>query len=146
MRLGRARGGRAHSRKRLRDAGVQLRAALPIGLLRTLVGRTDLRLHRKIVVIDGAAAWTGSMNLVDPRYFKQELGVGEWVDAMARFEGTVVNPLAGILIGDWILETGEPLQKLIDDAGLGRATAHWERRMSRSFHQVRASRGMACCR
>src|SRR5580700_9154182 len=65
--------------KRLRDAGVQLRAALPTGLLRTLVGRTDLRLHRKIVVIDGMAAWTGSMNLVDPRYFKQDSGVGEWV-------------------------------------------------------------------
>ena len=107
--------------KRLRDAGVQLRAALPTGLLRTLIGRTDLRLHRKIVVIDGAAAWTGSMNLVDPRYFKQESGVGEWVDAMVRLEGTVVNPLAGILIGDWVLETGEPLQKLIDGAGLGRA-------------------------
>ena len=107
--------------KRLRDAGVQLRAALPTGLLRTLIGRTDLRLHRKIVVIDGAAAWTGSMNLVDPRYFKQDSGVGEWVDAMVRFEGTVVNPLAGILIGDWVLETGESLQKLIDGAGLGRA-------------------------
>ena len=107
--------------KRLRDAGVQLRAALPAGLLRTLVGRTDLRLHRKIVVIDGMAAWTGSMNLVDPRYFKQESGVGEWVDAMVRVEGTVVNPLAGILIGDWLLETGESLQELIDAAGLGRA-------------------------
>jgi len=107
--------------KRLRDAGVQLRAALPTGLLRTLIGRTDLRLHRKIVVIDGAAAWTGSMNLVDPRYFKQDSGVGEWVDAMVRFEGTAVNPLAGILIGDWVLETGEPLQKLIDGAGLGGA-------------------------
>ena len=72
--------------KRLRNAGVQLRAALPTGLLRTVVGRTDLRLHRKIVVIDGMAAWTGSMNLVDPRYFKQESGVGEWVDAMVRFD------------------------------------------------------------
>jgi cardiolipin synthase len=72
-------------------------------------------------VIDGAVAWTGSMNLVDPRYFKQGSGVGEWVDAMARFEGTVVNPLAGILIGDWTLETGEPLHVLIRDAGLGRA-------------------------
>ena len=107
--------------KRLRDAGVQLRAALPVGLLRTMIGRTDLRLHRKIVVIDGAAAWTGSMNLVDPRYFKQDSGVGEWVDAMVRVEGTAVNPLAGILIGDWVLETGEPLQKLIDGAALGRA-------------------------
>jgi cardiolipin synthase A/B len=107
--------------RRLRDAGVQLRAALPTGLLRTLIGRTDLRLHRKIVVIDGAAAWTGSMNLVDPRYFKQDSGVGEWVDAMVRFEGTAVNPLAGILIGDWVLETGEPLYKLINEAALGKA-------------------------
>ena len=107
--------------QRLRDAGVQLRPALPTGLLRTLIGRTDLRLHRKVIVVDGAVAWTGSMNLVDPRYFKQGAGVGEWVDAMARFEGTVVNPLAGVLIGDWTLETGEPLHKLINDAGLGRA-------------------------
>jgi len=107
--------------QRLREAGVELRASLPVGLLRTMVGRTDLRLHRKIVVIDGAAAWTGSMNLVDPRYFKQDSGVGEWVDAMVRFEGTVVNPLAATLIGDWILETGEPMQKLIDSAGLGGA-------------------------
>ena len=61
------------------------------------------------------------MNLVDPRYFKQDSGVGEWVDAMVRFEGTVVNPLAGVLIGDWILESGEPLQELIDAADLGRA-------------------------
>ncbi len=107
--------------QRLREAGVELRAALPVGLLRTVVGRTDLRLHRKIVVIDGAAAWTGSMNLVDPRYFKQDSGVGEWVDAMVRFEGTVVNPLAATLIGDWILESGEPMQKIIDSAGLGGA-------------------------
>jgi cardiolipin synthase A/B len=107
--------------KRLRDAGVELRAALPVGLLRTMIGRTDLRLHRKIVVIDGVAAWTGSMNLVDPRYFKQDSGVGEWVDAMVRVKGTAVNPLAGILIGDWILESGEPLQKLIDGAVLGKA-------------------------
>lgn len=107
--------------KRLRDAGVQLHAALPVGLLRTFIGRTDLRLHRKIVVIDGVTAWTGSMNLVDPRFFKQDSGVGEWVDAMVRLEGTVVNPLAATQIGDWILETGEPVQKLIDSAGLGAA-------------------------
>src|SRR4029077_19758644 len=91
--------------QRLRAAGVELRAALPVGLLRTVIGRTDLRLHRKIVVIDGAAAWTGSMNLVDPRYFKQDSGVGEWVDAMVRFEGTVVNPLPGGLVGAWSVGT-----------------------------------------
>jgi cardiolipin synthase len=104
--------------KRLRNAGVELRAALPVGLFRTLVGRTDLRLHRKIVVVDGKVAWTGSMNLVDPRYFKKGAGVGEWVDAMVRLEGAVVVPLGATLIGDWLLETGESIQDLIRSAGL----------------------------
>ncbi len=103
---------------RLREAGVDVRPALPVGLFRTIAGRTDLRLHRKIVVIDGATAWTGSMNLVDPRYFKQDAGVGEWVDAMVRLEGAVVAPLAGTAAADWILETGEPLGELISRLGL----------------------------
>lgn len=104
--------------QRLREAGVDVREALPVGLFRTLVGRTDLRVHRKIVVIDGHIAWTGSMNLVDPRFFKQDSGVGEWVDAMVRLRGSVVAPLAATMISDWILETSEPLDELIASAGL----------------------------
>ena len=104
--------------QRLRDAGVNVRPALPVGLFRILVGRTDLRLHRKIVVVDGEVAWTGSMNLVDPGYFKQGSGVGEWVDAMVRVEGAVVVPLAVTMISDWTLETGEPFHDLVASAGL----------------------------
>ena len=77
--------------KRLRAAGVEVQGALPVGLVRGLFSRNDLRLHRKIVEIDGKVAWTGSMNLVDPRYFKQDEGVGQWVDAMARVQGHAVN-------------------------------------------------------
>ena len=40
---------------------------------------------------------------------------------MVRVEGAVVNPLAATMIGDWILETGEPLEPLIASAGLGAA-------------------------
>ena len=97
----------------LRAAGVELRPALPVGLFRTLVGRTDLRLHRKIVVIDSEVAWTGSMNLVDPKFFKQDSGVGEWVDAMVRLQGSVVSPLAATMIGDWILEGDDSLSELV---------------------------------
>jgi cardiolipin synthase len=104
--------------QRLRNAGVEVQHALPVGVFRTFVGRTDLRVHRKIVVVDGDVAWTGSMNLVDPRFFKQDSGVGEWVDAMVRLEGAVVAPLAATMIGDWILETGEPFGALIESAGL----------------------------
>lgn len=105
--------------KRLREAGVEVRKALPVGFFRTFVGRIDLRLHRKIVVVDGGVAWTGSMNLVDPRFFKQDAGVGEWVDAMVRLEGAVVAPLAATMIGDWTLESGESVDLIAETAGLG---------------------------
>ena len=90
---------------RLRAAGVQLLEALPAGLIRALFVRIDLRNHRKIVVIDGEIAYTGSQNLVDPRFFKQEEGVGEWVDAMVRVTGPVVELFAATFMNDWLLET-----------------------------------------
>jgi cardiolipin synthase len=105
--------------QRLRAAGVSLREALPVGIFRSLFGRADLRLHRKIVVIDGEIAWTGSMNLVDPRYFKQDSGVGQWVDAMVRVQGSVVLPLAGTMIGDWILESSESVAEVLEQTQLG---------------------------
>ncbi len=104
--------------QQLRDAGVELCAALPVGIFRAFVGRTDLRVHRKIVVLDGTVAWSGSMNLVDPRYFKQGAGVGEWVDAMARFQGSVVSSLTATMVSDWLLETGESLKQVVDSARL----------------------------
>ncbi|MGA2068022.1 MAG: cardiolipin synthase [Thermoguttaceae bacterium] len=105
--------------ERLRAAGVHLQPALPAGLFQMLVGRNDLRLHRKIVVVDGELAWTGSMNLVDPRFFKQDANVGQWVDAMVRLEGTAVIPLAMTMIGDWMLETAESIETIVESAGLG---------------------------
>ncbi len=105
--------------ERLRAAGVHLQPALPVGLFQMLVSRNDLRLHRKIVVVDGEVAWTGSMNLVDPRYFKQHAHVGPWVDAMVRVEGSVVIPLAMTMIGDWMLETAEAIETIVESAGLG---------------------------
>lgn len=102
---------------RLRDAGVLLRAAMPVGFVRLLLGRNDVRIHRKIVVIDDRVAWTGSMNMVDPRFFKQDANVGEWVDAMVRAEGSVIAPLALTMIGDWTLETGESVRDVARDTG-----------------------------
>ncbi|WP_395686271.1 cardiolipin synthase [Aestuariivirga sp.] len=97
----------------LRGAGVELRAALPVGLLHGLTSRTDLRLHRKIVVIDGGTAWTGSMNMVDPRFFKQDAGVGKWIDAMLRIEGPVAGLLACVMISDWLAEGGDDLEEVL---------------------------------
>jgi cardiolipin synthase len=96
--------------RRLRAAGVEVREALPVTLRRLLFVRADLRLHRKIVVIDGAVAYTGSMNLADPALFKQDAGVGRWVDALARVRGPAVDALSAIFLYDWELETGEPIR------------------------------------
>ncbi len=103
---------------RLRESGVLVEAAFPVGPIRSFVGRTDLRLHRKIVVIDGETAWTGSMNLVDPRFFKQDGGFGEWVDAMVRVQGAAVLPLAAVMVGDWVIETGSDATQIATAAGI----------------------------
>jgi cardiolipin synthase len=93
--------------RQMREAGIEIATVLPVGLLRMLFVRADLRNHRKIVVIDGWIGYTGSMNLVDPRYFKQGSGrFGEWVDAMLRIEGPVVEQLNLLFLHDWEMETG----------------------------------------
>jgi len=101
----------------LQDAGVQVQAALPGGLLRMPFVRFDLRMHRKIVVIDGTIAYTGSLNLVDPRYFKQDRGVGQWVDAMVRLQGPAVESLAITFLADWYVESEDSLEHLRETGG-----------------------------
>jgi cardiolipin synthase len=92
--------------ERLRAQGIDLQVALAVHPWRFPFRRIDLRLHRKIVVVDGRVAYTGSMNLVDPRHFKQGAGVGEWVDAMVRAEGPIVGALATVFQFDWGMQTG----------------------------------------
>ena len=89
---------------RFRNAGIEVTEALPIQIGRFQFRRADIRLHRKIFVIDNAIVWTGSMNLVDPRTFKQDSGVGEWVDAMVRVEGPVASQFELTFSFDWSVD------------------------------------------
>lgn len=89
---------------RFRAAGIQVTEALPIQFGRFQFRRADLRLHRKIFVIDSIVVWTGSMNMVDPRTFKQDSGVGEWVDAMVRIEGPVAAQFELTFAFDWSVD------------------------------------------
>jgi len=98
--------------RRLRENEIELAAALPVGLFRMAFVRVDLRLHRKIVVIDGEVAYTGSFNLVDPRYFKQNAHVGQWIDAMVRVKGSAVEALGVLFVSDWEIETGQDIEAL----------------------------------
>jgi cardiolipin synthase len=90
---------------RLQAAGVEAHETLPLSLFRRKAARFDLRNHRKIVVVDGRVAFTGSQNLVE------SLGDdGLWNDEMvARLEGPAVLALQGIFAADWFLESDAPL-------------------------------------
>lgn len=91
----------------MRNAGIDVVEALQVSLLRVFLRRMDLRQHRKIVLIDNYIAYTGSMNLVDPRFFKQSAGVGQWIDLMARMEGPVATAMGIVFSCDWEIETGK---------------------------------------
>lgn len=93
--------------RRLRRIGVDIHSALPANFLRAAFVRFDLRLHRKIAIVDYYIAYTGSLNLIDPRFFKTKMGLGEWVDAMVRVSGDASLFLAKVFANDWEMETGE---------------------------------------
>ncbi|NIG62422.1 MAG: cardiolipin synthase [Serratia symbiotica] len=91
----------------MRHAGIKVVEALKVNLLRVFLRRMDLRQHRKVVLVDNYIAYTGSMNMVDPRYFKQDAGVGQWIDLMARMEGPVASIMGIVYACDWEIETGK---------------------------------------
>ena len=95
--------------EQIKTGGIEVVFALPVSTTSVFKVRPDLRLHRKIAVIDGSTGYTGSFNLVDPRFFKQDAGVGEWVDAMVRLEGPGVMALNALFGWDWKVDTGRDL-------------------------------------
>lgn len=94
--------------KRLRRAGVQVVAALPVSAVRVLLSRIDLRNHRKIVVIDGKTAYAGSQNLTDETFRAGwNRRVGPWIDAMVRVQGPAAQALSVVFLQDWQSDSEE---------------------------------------
>ncbi len=94
--------------RRMKEAGVKVVPALPGHPLRAAFQRIDVRNHRKIAVIDGWVAWTGSHNITDPSYgHKPRSGIGPWIDASVRVEGPAAQALEVVFLHDWQMETGE---------------------------------------
>lgn len=101
--------------KRLEGTGIQWAPMLPIRPLKGEVRRPDLRNHRKILVVDGRVAFSGSQNLIEACYDKpknQALGRA-WVELMARIEGPAVQELNVVFATDWFTETGENLADVV---------------------------------
>jgi len=93
--------------KVLRDAGIEVVEALHASILRVLFSRIDIRNHRKIITIDQQVAYTGSMNMVDPKFFGVDKGVGQWIDVMVRVCGPAACVLDLVARLDWAMELSE---------------------------------------
>src|SRR5262249_55167543 len=98
----------------MRDAGVRAELALPLGnlLLRAVVGRIDLRNHRKLVVIDDRITYAGSQNCADPE-FRIKAKYAPWVDLMVRFEGPIARQNQHLFAADWMTSADENLPPLL---------------------------------
>lgn len=97
---------------RLRSGKIQWRRMLPLLPIHGQWRRPDLRNHRKILVIDGEVAFTGSQNLIEPSYNKprHRKAGREWVELMACLRGPVVTTLNVVFATDWLSETDESLE------------------------------------
>jgi len=96
----------------LQGEGIEVYPALPATLWRLPFARLDIRNHRKLAVIDGRAAYTGSQNIIEPTYGHRR--GGPWHDIMARLTGPVVWQLQTVFLEDWFHETGQ----LLENTGL----------------------------
>ena len=96
------------------EAGVRLARALPIGnpIRRAVVGRIDLRNHRKIVVVDDWITYCGSQNCADPA-FLVKAKYAPWVDAMMRFEGPIARQNQHLFAGDWMAHVDDDIDALL---------------------------------
>ncbi|CAM3441468.1 cardiolipin synthase [Paraphotobacterium marinum] len=93
---------------------IEIKEALKVQPLRMFFRRLDYRQHRKIIVIDNEIGYTGSMNMIDPRYFKKSSHVGQWIDLMVRMKGPAVYILHAIQSWDWEIETNQRILKKED--------------------------------
>jgi cardiolipin synthase len=98
---------RSSLRAELERGGIRVVAAL-VRRLRFRGTRIDLRNHRKLAVLDGRVAYTGSHN-VAAASFAPKPHFAPWVDATVRIEGPAARDVQELFVVDWYQETGETL-------------------------------------
>lgn len=91
----------------LERAGVKTAWFLPTFWPRSLA-YANLRNHRKIMVVDGAVAFTGGMNITD-EYCRSLHKRHAMHDAQFRIEGPIVARVQDVFVEDWKFTTGESL-------------------------------------
>ncbi len=136
------------ARKLLRGSQVRVGRFLPL----RQGGYVNLRNHRKILVVDGAIAFTGGMNIGD-RHLVERSGPPPVVkDLHFRVEGAVVAELQKVFLEDWFFVTGELVEDpaffpALSPAGrsLARTVADGPDKEFRTLHLVLLG-ALACAR
>lgn len=103
--------------KALTAVGAEWHLMLPVQPYKGKFQRPDLRNHRKLLVIDGLVAYTGSQNVIDSSYNKRgniRRGL-HWKDLMVRFEGPIVAGINALFVTDWYTETDELLTREVEN-------------------------------
>jgi cardiolipin synthase len=94
--------------KPLREAGAAVSWFNPVRLRTLRKRRADFRMHRKLVVCDGATGFTGGMNIAD--YHSALLAKDYWRDTHMRLTGAAVWPLQRVFFEDWYFAAEELLE------------------------------------
>jgi cardiolipin synthase len=89
------------------QAGGRAARFLPLNPLRSWL-HVNLRNHRKIVIVDGGAAYTGGMNVGD-EYLGRSPRFGYWRDSFLRVAGPAVAGFQRVFAVDWDFATSEAL-------------------------------------
>ena len=99
--------GHRRSLRMLRAAGARVRWFSPLRLqLRPQFGRGNLRNHRKLVVVDGRALWTGGRNFAR-EYFLDVADGPAWRDLTLVAEGGIVADGTACFARDWAAAGGD---------------------------------------
>lgn len=91
-------------------AGVKIEAFHPLGPWRKRWS-VHLRNHRKLVIVDGRVALTGSMNVGNEyswRFLKR--GASRFRDINLKVEGPAVRDFCAVFIEDWFFAVGDLLE------------------------------------
>ncbi len=98
----------------LNDNGIRVRELLPLYLIPGAhFTRPDLRNHRKVVIVDGIIAFSGSQNLIEKTYNRRDDIF--YKELVAKMEGPIVWQLNNVFRSDWFSETDETLASVVED-------------------------------
>ena len=103
----------------LREAGAELRVFMPVRHS-PIRGRTNLRSHRKIAVIDGDTVFAGGMNIAGEYMGPPEASLHggtprtapRWRDVVAVVRGPVAEDATALFESDWAFCGGSPRPRI----------------------------------